>query len=282
MHIINAIILYGLDSYESKLNYIFSLVRHSFQHLTNHSYLAIIISDDVSDKWQLIADITIFAEKFIEHKVNKAYFRWKKVQEDTESYIQQIDSEAARFDLCNEGFTYKDCYVTFSPEGSESCVVLFEKNERDETPIPCPKCRSHEVQGNSYPVLGVRSWECKNTFCGDKSKYNRGKRYSLTSIIRQKAILDNNNIISKDLLRKWRRDIVENIKAGEILEFLIKLYSLHGDTVTYFGDDVEAGTKFGRRLVVHSGPIDVNASEAQQYKSLHFFSEIYSRERGFC
>lgn len=40
----------------------------------------------------------------------------------------------------------------------------LRKNMRDERIVPCPTCRSNNVRGNSYPVLGVKSWECNNVF----------------------------------------------------------------------------------------------------------------------
>ena len=112
-----------------------------------------------------------------------------------------------------------------------SILILLEKNERDETLIPCPTCRSKKVQGNSYPVLGVRSWECKNYFCADKSKSNRGKRYSLASLQKQQAIEDDTNLIPIESLKRWKLDCLEKTDEKEALTMLIQHYTLVGDSV---------------------------------------------------
>lgn len=66
--------------------------------------------------------------------------------------------------------------------------LIFEKNIRDERPVYCPACRTSNIQGNSYPILNVRSWECENPLCPERSKYNRGKRYAFSSSMRQELI----------------------------------------------------------------------------------------------
>ncbi|MEA5513500.1 DNA methyltransferase [Nodularia sp. UHCC 0506] len=251
----NRLIILDLDNlidpnleYKNILNIIIYLIREIYSQLTNHCYFAIIIGDKFSCKWSLIADIAIFSEKFIEQPIDRTYFRWKEIEKQTEEYIKNLDKKQCKFYNANEGFTYKDCYLVYE-NNYEKCVLLFEKNERDETPIPCPKCRTFNIQGNSYPIIGVRSWECTNIFCGEKSKYNRGKRYSLSAIIRQQAILDDNNIIEKDILKAWRRDVVEISSSQEILDFLIKCYSLYNDTVViYTSQEIIKQERFGRNI----------------------------------
>lgn len=110
-------------------------------------------------------------------------------------------------------------------------LLLFEKNKRDETPIPCPACRSLNVRGNSYPVLGVKSWECNNILCPEKSKFNRGKRYSLSSLIKQEAIFYEENEIKNGTIKKWQLDLLTKPNTDDILDFLIKHYSLVRDTI---------------------------------------------------
>ena len=272
-------------SYEKVLKQTLNLVEKTYNELTNHCYFAIIIGDNFSCKWQLIADITIFSEKFIEYHIDKTYFRWKEIAEKTSNYIKNLDINACKFQDINEGFAYKDCYLVYK-DNSEKCVLIFEKNDRDERQIPCPQCRTFHVQGNSYPTLGVRSWECKNIFCGDKSKYNRGKRYSLSSIIRQQAILDDRNILEKELLKKWRRDIVKVSKFTEIYDFLIKCYSLYDDTVIIYGYDCYLKENlFGRKIKVVNARINsLNLTNltTKDYMSLSFFKRfLVNKDREF-
>jgi DNA modification methylase len=266
------------QDYDVLISQVIYLIREVYYELTNHCYLAIIIGDKFLYKWSLISDITIFGEKFLERPIDRTYFRWKDVERQTTDYIKNLDRKACKFQNGNEGFTYKDCYLVYVDK-QEKSILLFEKNERDETLIPCPKCRSFQVQGNSYPALGVKSLECKNLFCGEKSKYNRGKRYSLASIIRQQAILDDRNIIEKQILKQWRRDIVEISSPADIFMFLIKCYSLYDDTIIIYSDREEfEDKKIGRKIKYRSSSLYWNVildnKLAKEYRELSFFKRF--------
>ncbi|MEA5508657.1 site-specific DNA-methyltransferase [Crocosphaera sp. UHCC 0190] len=264
------------NDYEEILDKVFLLIVEAYKNLTNHCYLAVILENVHPNKWQLISDLTIFSEKFLEHPIDRTYFKWHKVADQTFKYIQNLAVDSCDFQLGNEGFVYRDCYLVYQDE-REKCILLFEKNKRDERSIPCPKCRSLQIQGNSYPIIGVRSWECKNIFCGHKSKYNRGKRYSLSSIIRQQAILDNNNIINKKILKQWRRDIVKISSFVEVYEFLISFYSLHGDTVSIYGNSLNSSKNILGRSINYS-QLDQSKQDCyiwnDKYKSMNFLKRF--------
>lgn len=221
-----------------------SFIRGAYQSLSNHCYLSIYIDIDKGGKdlkWELFSDIVLYAEKFIEEKLKIGYFHPNKIKETTKNYIDGINDKEANFEIANGGFTYKDCFILsqndfrankdIEIEDDYSLLLLFEKNERDETIIPCPACRSYNVRGNSYPVIGVKSWECNNILCPDKSKFNRGKRYSLASLVKQEAIFDETNEIKNDSIRKWQLDVLKKVEKDDILEFLIKHYTLVNDTI---------------------------------------------------
>ncbi|MGK7244805.1 DNA-methyltransferase [Buttiauxella agrestis] len=260
-------------SYEENLSSIFKLIEDQYATLDNHSYLAFIFDDSIINRWEIIADLSIYAEKFIETTLHKKFFEHKRVESDTCSHIKELDTNQAKFELLNEGFTYKDCYVAYEGD-MENIIVLFEKNMRDERVVPCPACRSDNVRGNSYPVLGVKSWECNNTFCGDKSKYNRGKRYSLVSIMRQQAILDDRNIICKETLKNWRRDIAYINSQAEIYSFLISCYSLADDTINIINNSGMKITFPYRNVNTKKWKEKPNLDFYTKYESLHFFSRF--------
>lgn len=223
-------------SYEALRGSVCSMVERAFASINNHGFLAIILDPFCVDgrdvRWELTADVMLFAEKHREVSLDKGYFRPDKIRDATAAYIPTLDAEAARFDLANEGFTYRDCFVLASTDNAvERLLLIFQKNERDETPIACPTCRSSDVQGNSYPSLGVRSWECNNLLCPDRSKYNRGKRYSFRSLVMQQATDDDENRIPVESVRRWSRDVVLGVSVDEILDMLLRHYSMHGDTV---------------------------------------------------
>ncbi len=121
-------------------------------------------------------------------------------------------------------------------------ILIFHKHRKDETRYPCPVCGCLKVNGNAYSEIGLKSWECKNLECFERSKANRGKRFSLKTLITQRRQSDKFTI-EKEFINKWRRDIVkinpvikinskgENILGHtapfptEIPEFAIKMYS---------------------------------------------------------
>lgn len=84
-------------------------------------------------------------------------------------------------------------------------IMVFYKHRADEMRYPCPVCGCLKVNGNAYSGVGIRSWECKNTKCFERSAANRGKRFSMRSMVMSEL---SDNVISKDFIKKWRRDIV--------------------------------------------------------------------------
>lgn len=225
--------------YSKFRNNILQVLKDYYNKLNNHCYIAISIGaikvNDISIQWNLYSDIVLYCEKFREVILNTGYFKPEKIQQTTCKYINHLDINSANFKISNEGYTYKDCFVI--PQGdSYDILILLQKNEKDERIIPCPECWSDNVQGNSYPTINVRSWECKNPLCSGKSKTNRGKRYSLESLIKQKAITQKENNIPVESLRKWRLDFVDINNKKEIVDMLLLHYSLVGDKVDIISD----------------------------------------------
>ncbi|MBO6072112.1 hypothetical protein J6P59_00360 [bacterium] len=72
------------------------------------------------------------------------------------------------------GFKFEDCLVS---ENQEKIIVILKKNQLDLTPVPCPACFTTIQSGNSFPELFLRSYECKNDECPERSKSGRGKRF---------------------------------------------------------------------------------------------------------
>ena len=257
------------SDYSSLQSAVMHAIRQSYPRLNNHGYFAIwvepLVVNGHNATWQLVESLKLFAEKFIEVPLKHKYFAHDKIAHETASYVPSLNPEKAKFNLANEGFTYRDCFVlcpsSHSAFGSESLLVLFQKNQRDETPIPCPACRSQNVRGNSYPALGVRSWECRNLLCPDRSKYNRGKRYSFRSLLMQEAISNPKNSIPGALVKSWSRDVQVGRQPCEVIEMLVRFYSLHGDSIHLVGfDSIYSSQHFGRSFHWHNitGPVHEN------------------------
>lgn len=270
------------SSYEQFREALAEQIRRAHRRLTNHCYFAVLLDFDADQhgrQWELFSDVTLFAEKFSEVELKKGYFRPDEVARETLSYITALRADDAHFELANEGFYYKDCFV-LQPSipqagdyhGSYQLLLLFQKNERDETLIPCPACRSKNVRGNSYPSLGVRSWECMNTFCPGKSKFNRGKRYSLSSLINQEATeLESNQIPVESVLR-WKLDVTHIDDVSDVIDLLLRHYTLHGDSATLINMPFVGPGRHGRQLQYEAFPTAAPESSAMSvfYRSAYF------------
>lgn len=225
------------------------LVGQLYAECDNYGFVAFLVEPfseaGCASEWEVAADLMLYAEKHQQYPLDKTYFRWQRVQEETQGHVG-VDPNEARFELVNEGFTYRDCFVlTSSDERRPRLLLVFQKNQRDETVVPCPACRSSNVQGNSYPSLGVRSWECKNVLCPDRSKYNRGKRYSFKGLLMQEAIEHEANEVPRASVQRWLRDVVANPSAEEVQDMLVRHYSMAGDCIhSYDWDFVDqTGTR---------------------------------------
>ncbi len=291
--VINNDLIKSCQSIEAFKDSLCSFIKTAYNSLSNHCYLSIYIDleeDSKALKWELFSDIVLYAEKFIEEKLEIGYFHPNKIKEITKKYIDGINDNEANFEIANGGFTYKDCFILTQNDlrnskhieyhDNYSLLLLFEKNERDETIIPCPACRSYNVRGNSYPVIGVKSWECNNILCLDKSKFNRGKRYSLASLIKQEAIFDEANEIKNGTIRKWQLDVLQRVEKDDVLEFLIKHYTLVNDTIEIV-HYLPKLNNVHKRNVVFIPFEKVNDNILEEFYNSSFFKRFVIRKNEF-
>ncbi len=239
---------YRSMSDEQLTDLILTGVQNSYERLANHCYFAIRLRwTDGGDarQWRLFSNIVLFAEKHREIRLSKAYFKPGAIQAATRTHLgNALNSEAACFDIANEGFFFKDCFILSGATEEDTTdqpydiLILFEKNERDERVVPCPACRSLSAGGNSYPSLGVKSWECQNLICPERSAYDRGNRYSLSSIIKQEAISSEQDQIPIETLKRWRNDVLFNVEDHEVTDMLIRHFSLHKDRIVVMQQNV--------------------------------------------
>ena len=274
-------------SYLDILDALFSKVAESYTALENHGHLAFWIEpihcQGRNITWELCSDLMLYAEKHYEVELKSAYFRHRQIALDTLEHIADLDPDNARFNIANEGFSYKDTFVfpvaNDAPMGTESILLLLQKNKRDETLIQCPACRSHKVQGNSYPTLGVRSWECGNVLCPDRSKYNRGKRYSFKALLMQEAIGEADSQIPASSVRNWSRDVQIGRTVEEAAEMLIRHYSLHGDGVLLSGI-ARLKSDLGRRVSYSEALKNATPGVAEQFFDSAWFHRYAFLPRG--
>ena len=240
------------DGYSNGCDCVLNTVKQSFDLLNNHCDMAVYVPDIEIDghsvQWELFADLVLYAEKMNPEKIDRMYFRWKKIKSASEEYIKGLDNVKTDFSTAFQGFVFKDCFI-LQQEKNYSLLLIFEKNIRDERPLYCPACRGLNIEGNSYPILNVRSWECQNPLCPDRSKYNRGKRYAFSSIMRQKLMSDEANRIPEESIAAWHLDCVEGFGKRDAFEMVLRHYSCVGDGVIIFTSDSDfysAVETFGR------------------------------------
>jgi DNA modification methylase len=233
-------------------------IADEYDALDNYGFLAVLINVDdgaEAEAWELASDLPLFAERFFEVELKQMYFRWKDVQQETITHVSRIDEPAGRFELLNEGFSYRDTFVLHdASDRIRRLLLVFQKNRRDETKVPCPGCRSDNVGGNSYPSFGVKSWECLNPLCTDRSIYNRGKRYDFRALIKQEAIETDGNQIGTASVRRWQRDVLPFITDEEVLDTLIAHYSMRGDVVMLLDAKESPSDALGRELRLGDEP----------------------------
>ncbi len=125
------------------------------------------------------------------------------------------------------------------PINSYEHIFVFMKHRLDKYRYPCPVCGSLKVSGNTQSEPGIQSWECKNYKCFERSKSNRGKRFSLISNIKQRN-QNKDNVIDNSIIEKWRKDIV---KFGPVIKINSKGKNTLGHTAPYPEDIPEYAVK---------------------------------------
>ncbi|MCK2029891.1 DNA-methyltransferase [Microbacterium galbinum] len=266
------------SEYLSQRDGLTSWIAQEYEKMDNYGHLALVIdtTNHSSSAWRLASDLALFAERFSEERLKQMFFQSKRVANETTAENPNIDERGADFEILNEGFTYKDTFVLHNPDGIVTrLVVTLQKNRRDETPVPCPSCRTSDIGGNSYPTFGVKSWECRNLLCPDRSIYNRGKRYDFRSLLKQEAIEVEGNEIPVESVRRWQRDVLPFISDQEIAETLIRHHSMRGDVVFLLNWTDSTPNALGRNVnVVQTGPEISTRVYADDFWNSAFFQRF--------
>ena len=272
--------------YVEGCNSVLRAIREVYTRLNNHCCMVIHIpalrANDEDIQWKLYGDVVLFAEKHIKERIDRTYFRWKSIQTITQEHIPDIDLQEAEFEYAFQGFVFRDCFVVRKQSSEEySLLLVFDKNWRDERPVNCPACRTTNIQGNSYPILNVRSWECKNPLCPDKSKYDRGKRYSFMSIMRQKFMEDEENVIPESLIAKWHLDCLEVNSFDEIFEMCVRFYSCVNDRIVIYTQqdhDTSHDIYVGRQLTFTNFPTGSEDLRSEFKKCAYFRRYLHTNK----
>lgn len=248
-------------------------VNEQWEAIDNHGFLVFCVrvsKNKESRAWNWVESCKIYAERFNEVAIPNTFFRKKEIQSQSENHYGQSLDEA-NWDLASEGFTYKDTFVLKRDgESISSLVVIFQKNFREETLLNCPGCRSTDVQGNSYSTLGVKSWECNNLLCLDRSIYNRGRRFQFRSVLYQSALDNSNNEIPQEYISFLQKDVAEDKGTDYLVESLVRHYSMIGDAVSLVDFPPVELPNLGRKVTYEL----VKQDTESELLDLEFFKKI--------
>lgn len=269
------------NSYEDGCNKLLATIKNVYLEMNNHCEMIVYIPQiKVKGKdiqWRLFSDVILYAEKHVKETIDRTYFRWKKIRDTTKKYIDSVISYNAEFEYAYQGFVFKDCFV-IEKDNKYDIMLVFEKNKRDERIVNCPACFSRNIHGNSYPILNVKSWECENPLCPDRSKYNRGKRYAFMSLFRQYQLHDEENKIPESSIARWHLDCVENGSKEEAFEMAIRHYSCIGDTVDIYGKLKIKNNEVLKRSIIVKDYIDTQRDILSDFKNSSFFYRYIHKE----
>lgn len=204
-----------------------------------------------------------------------------------EKDIFEIQNIFKNYKKAYVGFTYIDTFILnkekkykneiMEYDNSNELLLIFEKNRIDGTKIPCPSCGSFNVSGNSFPKVGVRSWECKNLLCPDRSKSNRGKRYSERTILMQYGYENSLDVINKELISFWRKDVTFLNNDLQIVEMITNYYTFSNEKILLINSDSNE-----KKYIEQKGRLaEVINLSGNKNKIKNLFREFFIEESNF-
>ena len=250
---------YCLDYYEHVINDIYNKLEN-YRHLIIIFDGKIVNGDDVDITWQLIYKLGLYCENFIQFTDKFSPFKKDKSIKELVKFIEDRFSDYdCKDDVINfykgisTGFKFEDCLIS---DNMDKVILTFKKIKLDTSPIPCPSCMTTIQNGNSFPELFLRSYECKNPNCPDRSKSGRGKRFDEFGTYRYFKLVEdyNSNKIDIDLYEKWRRDIFDH--NNDVYFMLLKYYAWNNEIIKCYNCQFDNKTD---RVIEYYKFIDTNA-----------------------
>lgn len=240
-----SLMIYKVDQAEFERNdynpnFINEFIFNTYDKLINYRHLAIVFADNIKDKndfdktWQLIYKAGIYAENFVQHTEKFHAFKSENQTKILANFLDEKNIKNAQtlalsfYDGMSYGYKFEDLYIS---ENQTTKILILKKIELDNSNVPCPSCFTTEQRGNSYPEVFIKSWECANPSCPDRSKSGRGKRFDEYGTYRYFKLAKNSesNQIDDDLYYSWRRDIFDN--DADWKKYLIKNYSYNDENI---------------------------------------------------
>jgi len=215
-----------------------TIIDQEYKHLSNYHNIVIIFENN---SWSTISEIATYCEFFMvennfslfnkvrHQKINEFsnFIKNNKNINYSEELLKKINDF---FSGVSYGFQFNDLLIS---DNGETKILIMQKIELDENIFPCPDCMEKKVRGNSYPKVLLRSFECQNPNCPSRSKIGRGKRFDYFNVKRNLylKLANEDDRISSDLLKKFRKDIFSN--NNEIFDMIIKFFSWSKNKIKY-------------------------------------------------
>lgn len=229
-------------------NLLIDFVLKTYDGLENYRHLAIVVKGEIFNKkkecitWNLLYKAGMYAENFVQFKDEFFPFhKSRQIKNLTEFLKTRKVKNGAKlaeefYANISTGYKFEDCYVS---DNQDLKILIYKKNELDGSHVPCPSCNTIIQSGNSYPEMFLRSWECKNPACPDRSKSGRGKRFDEYGTYRYFKLVENDkdNIVDDELYQTFRRDIFKH--GSNWQEFLIKEYTYKNEKILMKGCSVK-------------------------------------------
>lgn len=220
---------------------ILETIADIYDHLENYRYFIFKLhgklynenQEDVT--WKILYKIGIYCENFISYTEPFFPFKKQKQIEKLTTFLNERfpnnDNKALAesfYSSISTGFKFEDCLIS---ENQDDILLSMKKIKMDLSPIPCPACMTTIQSGNSFPEIFLRSYECKNPNCPERSKSGRGKRFDEFGIYRYFKLTEDKtqNEINENLFFKWRRDIFSS--ENDIYDMLINYYAWDNEKI---------------------------------------------------
>jgi DNA modification methylase len=218
-------------------------VGESYKRLENYRYVSVVFNnrllvDNIDYTFDVISEIAPLMENFKEFKGKFFPFKKSVKTQDLKSFLyknEQLISDVSLdkvskdyYSTIEYGFRFEDLLIS---EDTNQVILIMKKIELDEKPIPCPACLEKNARGNSYPLMFLKSWECSNHNCLERSKSGRGKRFDEYGTLRYFKLVEHeqNNIVPDKIYVEWRKDVYKN--KSSIYDMLLLYYSWSAETV---------------------------------------------------
>lgn len=243
---------------------------------------------------EIVADfLRLDSEKITSLKNElKSYYKGKTTLENIDLDAYSVNKEniinmIEDYKNIEIGLSFADCFIlkkqeTFpNPslplvENNTELLYVFYKYRLDQRLVPCPSCGSLQISGNSFPDVWHRSFECKNIYCPDRSKSNRGKRYSVKTSYMQFGSMskDPDDLISKDQISMWRKDIVSVFDENELLKMISKFFTFRGQSILLLNKNYTHRQLYNRDVT--SLVIEGYEYSKKEYLTSRYYDIFYS------